>query len=65
MRSTDTKWDCLQYAHYLSANTVDPDTDIDGSREFFDHDDEHYGLTIVEPKGVLETARFLNGYDVL
>jgi hypothetical protein len=65
MRSTDSKWDRYQPAHYLSVNTVDPDMDLDGSHEFFDHDDEYYGLTIVEPKGVLATARFLNGYDVL
>ena len=65
MRPTDTNWERLQPAHYLSTNTVDPDMDIDGSHEFFDHDDEYYGLTIVEPKGVLATACFLNGYGVL
>lgn len=51
-------------AHYLNTNTIDPDTDIDGSREFDDIDNEYEGLTIIEPEGVLETARFLNGYNI-
>jgi len=53
-------------AHYLNCNTVDPDMDIDGSAEFgdIDIDNEYEGLTIVEPNNVLETARFLNGYNI-
>jgi hypothetical protein len=43
---------------------VDPDTDLDGSIEFGDIDNEYEGLTIVEPDNVLEAARFLNGYNV-
>lgn len=65
MRSTDSKWDQYQPAHYLCVNTVDPDTDLDGSREFFDHDDEYYGLTIVEFSSPFKTARYLKGYGVL
>ena len=66
MRTTDTKWDALQHSHYLATNTVDPDMDIDGSHEFFDHDDEHYGLSIVDT-GVhaLEQMRYLKGYNIL
>ena len=48
----------------LNVNTIDPDMDIDGSAEFGDHDDATQGLTLVEPDGVLATARFLNGYGV-
>jgi hypothetical protein len=62
-RPTDTDWDDYKTAHYLNTNTIDPDMDIDGSVEFCDIDDEYYGLSIVEPEGVLATARFLNGYD--
>lgn len=65
MRTTDTKWDALQHSHYLATNTVDPDMDLDGSREFFDHDDEHYGLTIVEFDQDLEQMRYLKGYNIL
>jgi len=51
---------------YLGSNNVDPDFDIDGGLEFDDSDgsDDLAGLTIVEPNGVLETVRFLNGYAV-
>ncbi len=65
MRSTDSKWDRYQPSHYLSTNTVDPDTDLDGSHEFFDHDDEYYGLTIVEPTSRFATVRYLKGYNIL
>lgn len=63
-RPVDTDWDDYKGAHYLNTNTVDPDMDIDGSIEFSDIDDDYYGLTIIEPEGVLATARFLNGYDI-
>lgn len=62
-RPVDTDWDDLKTAHYLNTNTIDPDMDIDGSIEFSDIDDDYYGLSIIEPEGVLATARFLNGYD--
>jgi hypothetical protein len=65
MRTTDTKWDALRYSHYLSTNTVDPDMDIDGAHEFFDCDNEHYGLTIVEFEHDLEQMRYLKGYNIL
>lgn len=63
-RPTDTDWDDYKTAHYLNTNTIDPDMDIDGSIEFCDIDDDYYGLSIIEPEGVLATARFLNGYDL-
>lgn len=65
MRTTDTKWDALRYSHYFATNTVDPDMDLDGSHEFFDHDDEYYGLTIVEFAQDLEQMRYLKGYNIL
>jgi len=64
VRPVDTGWSGFMPAHYLNCNTVDPDMDIDGSAEFGDIDNEYEGLTIVEPNNVLETARFLNGYNV-
>lgn len=53
-------------SEYLCSNNVDPDFDIDGSHEFADSDgtDDLHGLTIVEPDGVLNTVRFLNGYHI-
>jgi hypothetical protein len=63
----EIQWGAPKTAHYLNTNTVDPDTDITGAEEFADadEDDNLRGLTIIEPEGVLETARFLNGYHTL
>lgn len=44
-------------SEYYFLNFMGEDTD--------EADDEYSELTVVEPDGVLETARFLNGYDVL
>jgi len=33
--------------------------------EFQDIDNEHEGMTIVEPDSVLATIRFLNGYNII
>lgn len=54
-------------AHYLRANTVDPDNDLDGSQEFGDSDgsEELDGLTVFSPANLLTLRRWLRGYDVL
>ena len=51
-------------AEALAVNFVDPDTDIDGSAEFGDVDDDLAGLTIFTPRNVLDAGSFLNGYSV-
>jgi hypothetical protein len=51
-------------AEYLTTNFVDPDTDIDGSAEFGDVDDDLAGLTVFTPKNVLDAGSFLSGYSV-
>jgi hypothetical protein len=64
IETVDCFFEVDAFDHELNVNTVDPAMDIDGSAEFGDHDDITQGLTLVEPDGVLETARFLNGYAV-
>ena len=63
-RATDENWAELIPARYLNCNMVDPDMDLDGSAEFADHDNEYVGLTIVECTSVLDSVRFLNGYNL-
>lgn len=61
---TEINWNDYIPARYLSANTVDPDFDLDGSIEFGDHDDNLRGLTTHSFDSVLEITRFLNGYGL-
>jgi hypothetical protein len=60
----EINWDGFKSAHYLNTNTIDPDTDLDGSEEFGDYDDPYLGLTIISPANTLEAVRFLNGYAI-
>lgn len=60
----EINWDGFKSAHYLNTNTIDPDTDLDGSEEFSDCDDPYLGLTIIEAKTPLETLRYLKGYAI-
>ena len=60
----EINWDGFKSAHYLNTNTIDPDTDLDGSAEFGDYDDPYLGLTIIEATTPLETLRYLKGYAI-
>ena len=64
VETVDCFFEVEAFDHEMNANTVDPAMDIDGSAEFGDHDDATQGLTLVEPDGVLATARFLKGHRV-
>jgi len=64
LRPVDSGWDYPCHSAYLCTNTSDPDFDIDGSAEFKDVDDEHYGLSIVEFDNILEQRLWLIGAEV-
>lgn len=57
--------DPMNESHYYNANTVDPDMDITGAVEFDDIDNEHDGLSIIEPQNEVELFEFCTGYNVL